>query len=220
MALTTFTPIPAFIINLPTGDNVLVGQTATFTAQANGDPKPTYQWLIRTNVPDFTLPNGTKIDASELTDGRPYYGTHSPTLTVQNTTLKMNGEEFVCVVGNGYEGPTSLLTNWVDLQVWKPTPLILKQPSSVVAPPGVIVTFRVELNTDLLTNIQWQILTPSALGWQPLKDDLLYTGVNDRTLTINLTSPAMSGYQYRCVVDDGTGLPAQYSSVATLTVKK
>jgi len=230
--ITFYPAVPAEIDKEPTDAVVRVGETANFTVTAKGDPAPTYLWLRRPNPipqppPDpFGLQHGGVIydafpipDANEVPSS-PYSGTHSPTLTVRNTTLKMSGDAFICIVFNRFE-IHDVYTPWVNLQVWNPPPLITRQPLPVDALPGSIVTFRVEVDLRFpWCKFQWEYRTPQLGDWEPLKDGDLYSGTQDNSLDLHVASLPMSGYQYRCIVDDAVDQIHEVSVPVVLTIKK
>ena len=67
----------------PTNQSVTVGQTASFTVEANGDSL-SYQWQQKTSGSEWTnIPNAT-----------------SSTYAITNTTTDMSGNQYRCVVSN------------------------------------------------------------------------------------------------------------------------
>jgi len=226
--LTVYSATPASIDKQPESAIVEVGRTASFTITTKGEPIPVFQWIIyRANaIRDKRMPKNV---GELLEDNATYSGTHSNTLTVRSARLLMDGDEFVCTLSNGYLSSGQpvlnppvppIYTNKVSLQVFKPRSLIVSEPASVVTQPGSIVNFIVTVPVDTLPNFQWQCLPPRETVWQPLKNGLLYTGVNDGNLIVHEATLALSGTQYRCVLDDGFGGEPQYSKVVELTVKK
>lgn len=70
----------------PSNQSVVVGQTATFTITATGNPSPTYQWQK---------------------NGIPISGATAASYTTPPTTLADNGATFRCVVSNSAGNVTS-----------------------------------------------------------------------------------------------------------------
>ena len=85
---------------------------------------------------------------------------------------------------------------------------ITTQPQSVSVTEGQSATFSVAASGDNL-RYQWQI--NSGNGWSDI------TGATDASYTIDRTTTAMSGNQYRCIVTGNGGETT--SSAATLTVR-
>ena len=85
---------------------------------------------------------------------------------------------------------------------------ITTQPQSVSVTEGQSATFSVAATGDNL-RYQWQI--NSGNGWSAI------TGATDASYTIDRTTTAMSGNQYRCIVTGDGGETT--SSAATLTVR-
>jgi hypothetical protein len=82
----------------PANRTITAGQTTTFAVVAEGNPAPTYQWQVSTN-------GGTSF--TNLTDGAPYSGTTSATLTVTEATTSLNGARYRAVVTNTVASATS-----------------------------------------------------------------------------------------------------------------
>ena len=85
---------------------------------------------------------------------------------------------------------------------------ITTQPQNVSVTEGQSATFSVAASGDNL-RYQWQI--NSGNGWSAI------TGATDASYTIDRTTTAMSGNQYRCIVTGNGGETT--SSAATLTVR-
>jgi kumamolisin len=107
--ILTVTPIAPTITLQPVSQTYTTGQNAQFSAAATGDPAPDYQWL--------RFPAGGSGWAN-LTDGGAYNGTATATLTVENVTLAMAGDQFLCVATNA---GGNVSTNPATLTVLAPT---------------------------------------------------------------------------------------------------
>ncbi|MES2692717.1 MAG: immunoglobulin domain-containing protein, partial [Verrucomicrobiota bacterium] len=86
------------VVQHPTHQSTEIGQGATFTVVARGSLPLAYQWEY--------LPRGS-LSWSPLTDGGNYSGTTTPTLTLGNVPLAMNGDAFRCIVSNLLDSTTS-----------------------------------------------------------------------------------------------------------------
>ncbi len=99
------TPLAPQITTQPTAQSVGLGQNATFTVAATGNPAPTYQWQrYRSGDSGFVA----------LSDSGAYSGTTTNTLTVSNVTSAMGGDLFQVVITNTNGSVTS---NSVQLDV-------------------------------------------------------------------------------------------------------
>ena len=86
------------VVTQPADQAVSVGQTAQFSITASGNPAPSYQWQ--------RLPAGGGSWAN-LSSGGSYGNTTTATLSVNNATGAMNGDEFRCVATNSAGSATS-----------------------------------------------------------------------------------------------------------------
>jgi hypothetical protein len=78
----------------PTAQSVAVGETATFTAAATGDPTPTVRWQVSKN-------NGKAWN--NLVDGKGgVSGANTTTLTLSNVSLSLSGYLYRAVFTNEY----------------------------------------------------------------------------------------------------------------------
>ena len=96
-------------------------------------------------------------------------------------------------------------------------PSITTQPASVTVNVTSNATFSVTATGTAPLGYQWQFSTNGGGTWINLGNDATYTGVQTPTLTLNGTTVAMNGYQFRVVVSNNTGTSAA-SPAATLTV--
>jgi photosystem II stability/assembly factor-like uncharacterized protein len=109
---TTFAPQ---VTSNPSNATVTAGQTATFTAAANGNPTPSVQWYV-------------SIDGGQNFVILP--GDISPTLSVPNVTLLMNNYEYYAVFSNGIGNPAT--TTAATLTVNAPAPPTITSGASAV----------------------------------------------------------------------------------------
>ena len=108
-----------------------IGGTATFNVVANGTPVITsYQWQ---RLPAKTVTWGNVVNGSI------YGGATTATLTVSNLQAAMNGDQFCCIVSNGYN--PNAITSVVKLTVQATPPSVASLTGSVVSSSlnGVIV---------------------------------------------------------------------------------
>lgn len=86
--------IAPMITGQPSNQAAVEGQTANFAVIASGIPTPACQWQ--------RMASGSS-SWSNLSDvAGTYGGTQTATLTVSNATIAMSGDQFQCVVSNGF----------------------------------------------------------------------------------------------------------------------
>ena len=111
--VANFAPV---ITGQPDCQTITVGQNATYTVTANGNPAPIYQWQ--------RAPAGSTT-WSNLSDSSTYAGSLTTTLTVSAVTEAMSGDAFRCQV-----------TNAVGTIVSAPATLIVAQPLAFITLAG------------------------------------------------------------------------------------
>ncbi len=117
----------------PTDQTVGVGEAATFTVGASGNPAPTYQWQ-KNNV-DITI------------DG------NSSTYTTPPVAKADSGAGFRCVVTNSEGNATS---NTAHLNVSTTAPAVTSQPANQTVGVGGTATFTVVASGSGTLQYQWQ----------------------------------------------------------------
>jgi len=202
VTLTVQTP-PAFIAQ-PANAVVRVGTGASFGVAATGLPTPTFQWQ--------RLPSGGSAWAN-LTNNATYNGSATANLTVNATTSAMNGDQFRAVIGNGLGTVTS---NAVSLTVQTP-PAFTAQPANTTVTAGTAASFGVTSTGLPAPSYQWQRLPARSRIWANLADNATYGGTATANLTVNATTSAMNGDQFRVILSNGLGNVT--SSAVTLTVQ-
>ncbi|MDP1622831.1 MAG: cohesin domain-containing protein [Bacteroidales bacterium] len=141
--LATFTNGTATInsppeINIqPVDKTALVGQNTSFTVSATGTGLA-YLWQISTNG---------GANWSDLTNGAPYSGVTSPTLTITNVLFAYNGYQYRCRL-TGTCTPV-IYTNEVTLSVIDPITTTL--PTASFCPGNIIVPVTVTNFTGVAT---------------------------------------------------------------------
>jgi hypothetical protein len=184
------------ITQQPQSVSACVGGTQSFTVTATGGTI-SYQWQISTN------------GGSSWTN---VPGAAAATYTLSGITLAMNGDQYRCVV-NGTCPPNTATSNAATLSVALIS--ISSQPSSVTICDGGNTGFSVTASGINLT-YQWQINTGS--GFVNLSDGGIYSGATTSSLNVTGATPAISGYQFRCLVASSSCTNTILSQVATLAV--
>ncbi len=189
-ATLTLSSAPSITAN-PSNQTVTAGQTATFTASANGTPAATVQWQISTD-------GGTTFTNID--------GATSTTLSFTSVATE-NGDKYQAVFTNSVgTATTSAATLTVDF-----APSITNNPSSQTVDAGASVTFSAAASdgNPVPTTVQWQVST----------DGVNFTNISGATsasLTLSTTA-ANNNNQYRAVFSNAAGLgPA--TQPATLSV--
>jgi hypothetical protein len=122
------------ITSQPGHQSVNLGQTATFTVVATGNPAPTFQW---------------KKDGVDVSSGT---GGTTASYTTPATTLADNGAAYTVVVTNSRGtvtgGPAHLTVTVVP-------PSITVQPGSTTVSPGQTATFQVSADGSAPLGYQW-----------------------------------------------------------------
>ena len=175
----------------PESQNILVGDTVTFTVAATGN-ELTYQWQYRsspTRAWSNTTVSGNKTD----------------TITVAGTTGR-DGYQYRCKVTDA-EG-NEVYSEGATLRVTG----IKTQPASKTVAVGEKAVFSVTATGEGLTYL-WQYRSSASGTWKTTTQ----SGYKTNALTISGTT-ARNGFQYRCQVTDADG-NVVYSNAATLTVE-
>jgi len=198
-SLTVTTPLPIFTTQ-PADEAVIAGANTTFTAVTSGNA--TYQWQ-REAFGNLTYANLTNTGA--------YSNVTGTTLSVTNTTLPMDGDQFRAVATNlgGSTTSTSAL-----LTVIIPIPMFTGQPANKTVVKGANTTFGVVATNGI--DFQWQVLAPGSAGYANVTDNGTYSGATTKTLTVSNTTLAQSGTRFRAVAANDSG--AVTSNAAVLTV--
>ena len=191
---TTNYQVPALAITAqPTDKTVTAGEKAKFSVAATGE-NLTYQW-------QYKSPSGTSWASTTFS------GNKTATLTV-TTQEKHDGYQYRCKVT---DGTTTVYSNAATLTV-KAALAITTQPTDKTVTAGEKAKFSVVAAGENLT-YQWQYKSPSGTSWA----STTFSGNKTATLTVT-TQAKHNGYQYRCVVTDGSANTVT-SEPATLTVK-
>ena len=171
------------------------GSTATFAVAATGAGELSYQWKYR------TTPAGEWVNVS-ASSGK----TVSYSLTVK---AKHNGYQYMCVVTDGENvAESDIVTLLVDASL-----RITEQPEAFTGPVGSTASFTVAAaGGSGALSYQWKYRTSADGEWVNVSAE------SGKTPSYSLTVKARhNGYQYCCVITDGT--TTIESGVVTLTVR-
>ena len=133
-AILTVQVAPA-ITSQPANQSVIVGQTATFSVTATGNPTPTFQWRKA----------GLNIG-----------GATAATYTTPVTVIDDDGSSFDVVVSNGIGSPATSLAAILSVAAAPVTPVFLTQPASQTIVAGSSVTFTSNASGTPTPTYQWK----------------------------------------------------------------
>jgi hypothetical protein len=173
----------------PSGQTVVSGANATFTAAASGNPAPTVQWQVSTDG------GNTWNNASGATS----------TSYTFSATIGESGNQYRAVFTNTAGNAT---TSPATLTVGTP-PSIGTQPSAQSVSSGSSATFSASASASPTPTVQWQVSTDGGSTWNNA------SGATSTGYTFTATA-SQSGNQYRAVFTNFAGSTA--SAPATLTV--
>lgn len=201
--LTVTTPLPIFSVQ-PISENVTTGANTTFTVLASGGA--TYQWQRE--------PFGTLV-FSNITDGGAYTGSNTTTLSVDNTTLVMSGDQFQAVATNAGGNTTSTTALLTVQGSVTPLPIFTTQPISENVTTGSNATFTAVASGAV--SYQWQREAFGNLTYANLTNTGAYSNVTGTVLSVTNTTLVMSGDQFRAVATNVGGSTTSTSALLTVT---
>ncbi len=169
-------PVAPIILVQPQSIGRTNGQSATFYVAATGSPLPSQRW-------QRLVAGGSWTD---LSDGGPYSGSGTSTLTIGAATFAMNGDQFRSVASNSRGTATS---SAATLTVIDP-PAIPVRPSSRFFAAGEARTLTVTA------------LNAATYTWR--RNGLVISGATTNTLTLSSVTPADRGL-YEVVADNVVG---------------
>lgn len=202
-ATLTVNAAPA-ITSQPAASTVCGAVSTSFSVTATGGGL-TYQWQTAASCAG---------PWTNLANGAPYSGVTTATLTVNPTSVAMNGTAYRCLV-NGNCAPAAT-SNCVTLTV-NTHVAITSQPANSTLCAGLQTTFTVAA-TGTTPAYQWQESTNGGGTWNNIANGGVYSGATTATLTLTGVTAGMSGYQYRCVVNGATSCTSANSTAGILTV--
>jgi len=176
----------------PVNVTTSIGQSAVFTVAAIGTPTPNYQWQRQ--------PSGTSTFVNLTDDATTYSGSATATLTVNVSSVAVNGDQFQCVVSNGV-APSAVST--AATLTLNTTPTITTSPQSQTAVVASTVTLTVVATGSPAPTYQWS------------KNGAAIAGATNATLTLSNVQLVDAG-DYGVVASNQFG--SATSSLAQLAV--
>ncbi len=188
LILTVYT-LPS-VTQQPSDTTTCEGSDASITVGAAGTGI-SYEWYVDTGT-GYVVINNSGV----------YSGANTATLHITGATKNMSGYRYVCRVPgtclpDALSDPAYLHVDTI--------PVVQNGPLDTTTCDGNAVSFAVDAVGTAKT-YQWQENT--GLGFINLPNTGIYGGVNSAILHISPVSPAMDGYQYRCVVNGNCSPPA------------
>ena len=181
------------ITTQPVGKTVAPGTTAKFTVAATGTGTLTYQWQYRK-------------DANSAWAASAQSGNKTATLSVAATN-GLHGYQFRCKVTHG-NGQTAY-TNAATLSV---SPRITVKPTDRSVPAGTTAEFSVTAAGTGTLTYQWQFRKNADCAWAASAQS------GNKSVTLSVAArDSLNGYQFRCVIKDGSNRTA-YTSAVTLHI--
>ena len=185
------------ITTQPTNQVTDAGGSATFTADASGNPAPTVQWQVSTDG------GATFNDIN---------GATSTTLTLTNVNSSRNNNEYraVFTVSVNSSPVGTATTNPAILNTAAP-PAVTTQPTNQNAAPGATATFTAAASGFPVPGVQWYVNAHDGAGFT------LISGATSTTLTLTNVSQAQNNDSYEAVFTNSSGTIT--TNPANLTVK-
>lgn len=203
-ALLTVQLAPA-ITTQPVNSTLCAGSASSFSVTATGSGL-TYQWQLSVTGCAGTWAN--------ITNGAPYAGSTTATLSINPTTAAMNGYAYRCVV-TGTCSPAA--TSGCGLLTVNTPINITSQPAASATCAGTQTSFTVGA-TGTTPTYQWQESINGGGAWNNITNGGVYSGATTAILTLTGVTAAMTTYQYRATVNGAAPCASATSDVALLTV--
>lgn len=175
----------------PSNLTICDGLNASFSITATG--ATSYQWQVNTGS-GFT----------NLSNGAPYSGVTTATLTITGATAALTGYQYRCVLGSCGSPVNS---NAATLTISVPVS-ITGQPAGAALCHGATNTFTVG-TTGTVSSYQWQFSTDGGATYNNIP------GANGASYVLTAAT-GQNNYRFRCVVTGSCG-PVN-SAAATITV--
>jgi sugar lactone lactonase YvrE len=162
---------------------VTAGSAVSFTVAVSGSPTPTLQWEK---------------------DGVNLSGATSATFSIASARTSDAGS-YMAIATNS---AGSAISNSAALTVTAPVPspaLFTTQPTAQTVSNSQRAVFTVAAGGNPAPTYQWQRLPAGSATWENLSDGGSYHGVATNTLTVDTTTVAMAGDQFRCLIANSLG---------------
>jgi hypothetical protein len=186
------------ITQQPASQTICSGTATTFEVSTTNQ-NILYQWQVNTGT-GFT----------NVTNGGPYGGATTHTLSVGNVAVGFSGYQYRCQIS----GICDNLFNSSAATLTVHTPAtITRSPLPAEVCSGTSVSFGVAISSVPPAQFQWQLSTNGGTAWNDI------AGATSFSLTLPNTSIAMNNNRYRCLVSNSTCTTAAASSATILNVR-
>lgn len=186
------------ITQQPVSQTVCSGSTTTFGIGTTNQ-NIFYQWQVNT---------GTGF--ANITNGGPYGGVTTNTLTVSNPTVGFSGYQYRCQISGICDNPFNSST--ATLTVHAPA-TITRSPLQAEVCAGTPASFGIAVNSVPAAIYQWQLSTNGGTTWTDI------IGATTFSLSLATTTAAMNNNRYRCLVSNSTCTTPVASTPTTLNVR-
>ncbi len=176
----------------PANETVTAGETASFMAEASGNPTPTVQWWVSKHGGAFEEVSGATSD----------------TYTIPGTATSESGYEYEAVFSNE-KGEATSSPATLTVNPPKVKPEVTLQPANETVTAGETASFTAEASGNPTPTVQWWVSKHGG----PFEE---VSGATSDTYTIPGTATSESGYEYEAVFSNEKGEAT--SNPATLTV--
>lgn len=180
--------IPPSINVQPTDQTVCVNTTVFFNVNGNAS---NYQWEWL---------NGTVW--TPVISGGDYSFTNTNQMRIYNVNTSMRGMQFRCVLSTPCL--PNIITNTVTLTVYS-SPTVLTQPINDTTCVSTNASFSFTVDGKDMT-YQWEELSGTSGGWQPLVNTNVYQNVYGTNLTFANVPQSLNGNSYRCKITSPCGI--------------
>ncbi len=203
-AILTVNTLP-LVTGSPTNLTSCLGSTVNFSATGTGTALA-YQWQV-------SIDGGANYN--NLSNGAPYSGVNTATLTITSITAVMNNYRYRCVL-SGTCTP-AVNSGAATLNVVNPVNVTV-QPTNKTVCATLNTNFSVTATSTETITYQWQVSTDGGVNYTNVPNTGVYTGATTPTLTITGATIALNNNRYRIQLNNVTCAVAAPSNVVTLTV--
>jgi hypothetical protein len=203
-ALLTVNTSPV-VTTQPAASSVICAlQNTSFTVAATGTAL-SYQWQLSTNG---------GVTFTNITNGAPYSGVTTATLTITAAAAGMNGYVYHCLIS----GSCTPAVNTTNSSLTVNTPVaVSSNPANNLVCENSNASFTVTA-TGTSPSYQWQLSTNSGASFSNITNGAIYSGATTSILTLAGVTASLNNNQYRCVISGTAPCGAANSNAAILSV--
>src|SRR5688500_15676047 len=194
----------------PVDQTITYGDGATFSATASGDPAPTVHWQVQIG--------GVGL-FSDLSNGAPYSGVTTGTLTITSPTVSLSGNRYRAVFTNDCGGTQTATTTAATLTV-NPKSVTANVTASNKTYDGNTTAFITGCTLTGVLVGDTANVTCSAAGPNTFADANVETGKTVTATNISLSGSASGNYSLSSTSATTTADITTKAIAATLTADK